>query len=72
VKTHQASGGFNWGRPLGDGLLHSEHDGFVIGRAHGIHFFPGDAVLYTAIGDDAPRVAPYPKDYFEENRQSTT
>ncbi|MFQ6101139.1 MAG: succinylglutamate desuccinylase/aspartoacylase family protein [Anaerolineae bacterium] len=56
-----------WGRPLGDGLLRSEHDGFVIGRSHGIYFYPGDAVLGMAIRDDAPLVAPYPEDYFKED-----
>jgi predicted deacylase len=55
-----------WGRPLGDGLLRSEHDGFVIGRMHGIYYYPGDAVLGMAIRDDAPMIAPYPEDYFKE------
>jgi predicted deacylase len=54
-----------WGRPLGDGLLRSEHDGFVTGRSHGIYFYPGDAVLGMAIRDDAPLVAPYPEDFFQ-------
>lgn len=57
-----------WGRPLGDGLLRSEHDGFVIGRSHGIYFYPGDAILGMAIRDDAPLVAPYPEDYFKEEK----
>ncbi len=55
-----------WGRPLSDGLLRSEYDGFVIGRSHGIYFYPGHAVLGMAIRDDAPLVAPYPEDYFKE------
>jgi len=55
-----------WGRPLGDGLLRAEHDGFVIGRSQGIYFYPGDAVLAMAIRDDAPLVGPYPEDYFKE------
>jgi predicted deacylase len=55
-----------WGRPLGDGLIHAEHDGFVIGRAHGIYFYPGQTVLYMSIRDEDPVVAPYPDDYFEE------
>jgi predicted deacylase len=54
-----------WGRPLDDGLLRSECDGFVIGRSHGIYFYPGNAVLGMAVRDDAPLVAPYPEDYFE-------
>lgn len=58
-----------WGRPLGDddGLLRSELDGFVIGRAHGVFYYPGNAVLSMAIRDDAPLVAPYPDDYFKED-----
>jgi len=55
-----------WGRPLGDGWLRSEHDGFVMGRSHGIFYYPGDAVLGMAIRDDAPLVAPYPEDYFKD------
>jgi predicted deacylase len=55
-----------WGRPLGDGLLRAEHDGFVMGRSHGIYYYPGDAVLGMAIRDDAPLVGPYPEDFFEE------
>ncbi len=54
-----------WGRPVGDGVLVSEYDGFVIGRSHGIYYYPGEAVLALAVRDDAPLVAPYPKDYFE-------
>jgi predicted deacylase len=55
-----------WGRPLGDGLLRSEYDGFVMGRSHGIYYYPGDAVLGMAIRDDAPLVGPYPDDFFKE------
>jgi predicted deacylase len=55
-----------WGRPLGDGLLRAEYDGFVMGRSHGIYFYPGDAVLGMAVRDDAPLVAPYPDDYYED------
>ncbi|MBN2550527.1 MAG: succinylglutamate desuccinylase/aspartoacylase family protein [Anaerolineales bacterium] len=54
------------GRPIGDGLLRSEYDGFVIGRQHGIYYYPGAAVLCLAIRDDAPRIAPYPADYFQK------
>jgi len=54
-----------WGRPLGDGLLRSDYDGFVIGRSHGIYYYPGQAVLGMAIRDDEPLVAPYPEDYFK-------
>jgi predicted deacylase len=53
-----------WGRPLGDGLLRSEYDGFVIGRSHGIYYYPGSAVLGMAIRDEAPLIAPYPEDFY--------
>ncbi len=56
-----------WGRPIGDGLLRSEYDGFVIGRSHGIYFYPGDEALMLAIRDDAPIVAPYPESYFKDS-----
>lgn len=55
-----------WGRPLDDGPLCSTYDGFVIGRSHGIYFYPGDAVLGMAIRDDAPLVAPYPEEYYKD------
>ncbi len=54
-----------WGRPLGDGVIQSEHEGFVIGREHGIYYYPGDPVLGMAIRDDAPVVAPYPEEYYK-------
>lgn len=55
-----------WGRPIGDGVLRSEYDGFVLGRSHGIYFYPGANVLMLAIRDDLPIVAPYPEDYFKD------
>ena len=55
-----------WGRPIGDGLLRSEHDGFILGRSHGIYYYPSDAVLCTAVRDSAPLIGPYPADYFKE------
>jgi predicted deacylase len=55
-----------WGRPMDNDLLCSEYDGFVIGRAHGIYFYPGEAVLTTAIRDDLPLIGPYPDDFFKE------
>jgi hypothetical protein len=54
-----------WGRPIGDGYLRSIYDGFVIGREHGIYYYPGAAVLTMGIPNDAPLVAPYPADYFQ-------
>jgi predicted deacylase len=55
-----------WGRPLGDGLLRSEYDGFVAGRSHGIYYYPGNAVLGMAIRDEAPLIAPYPEAYYKD------
>jgi predicted deacylase len=54
-----------WGRPVGEGVLHSQYGGFVIGREHGIYYYPGDPVLSMAVPNDAPLVAPYPEDYFK-------
>ena len=47
-----------------DGVLHSECDGFVIGRSHGIYYYPGDAVLGMAVRDDSALVAPYPEEFY--------
>ena len=54
-----------WGRPLGDGLLRSEYEGFVIGRYPGIYYYAGDAILAMAVRDEAPLVGAYPEDYFK-------
>ncbi len=53
-----------WGRPLGEGVLRAEHDGFVIGRSHGIYFYPGTAIYTLAVRDTAPLVVPYPETFF--------
>jgi len=54
-----------WGRPLGEGVVRSEYDGFVLGRQHGIYYYPGDPVLSMAVPNAAPVIAPYPDDYFK-------
>lgn len=59
-----------WGRPVGDGILRSDYEGFVIGRQHGIYYYPGQAVLSMAIPNDAPLVTPYPQDYFKQDLNS--
>jgi hypothetical protein len=46
--------------------LYSEYDGFVIGREHGIYYYPGDAVFNMAIRNNDPLVVPYPEDYFKK------
>jgi len=56
-----------WGRPVGEGVLKAPADGFVIGRHHGIYYYPGDAIYHLAVRDTASPVAPYPKDYFQED-----
>jgi hypothetical protein len=52
-----------WGRPLDPPVLRSTDEGFVIGRRHGIYFYPGQAVTVLAVRDDLPLVAPYPRDF---------
>jgi hypothetical protein len=54
-----------WGQPLGDGLLRSECAGFVLGRSHGIYYYPGEAVPGMAVREDAPWIAPYPDEFHE-------
>ena len=53
-----------WGRPLGDGYVCSEEEGFVIGRSHGVFYYPGEAVLGMAVRNTQPMIAPYPVDFF--------
>jgi predicted deacylase len=55
-----------WGRPLEDGLLRSEHDGLILGRSHGIYYYPGSALYSLAVRDDTALVAPYPEDYYRD------
>lgn len=45
-----------WGRPLGEGVVRAEYEGFVMGRARGISYYPGDALLRCAIRDESPLV----------------
>lgn len=53
-----------WGRPLGDGYVYAEEEGFVIGRSHGVFYYPGEAVLGMAVRNTQPMIEPYPADYF--------
>ena len=55
-----------WGRPLQDGLLRSEHNGLVLGRSHGIYYYPGSALYSLAVRDDASLVGPYPEGYYQD------
>jgi predicted deacylase len=53
-----------WGRPLGDGYVYAEEEGFVIGRSHGVFYYPGQAVLSMAVRNTQPMIEAYPADYF--------
>lgn len=55
-----------WGRPVGEGVLRAENEGWVIGRAHGVVFYPTQATVWLAIRDESPMVQPYPDDYFKD------
>jgi predicted deacylase len=52
-----------FGQPVGedDGLLRSEHEGFVMGWQHGVVRYRGEAILGLAIRDDSKLVVPYPE-----------
>lgn len=54
-----------WGRPVDDGLLHAEYEGFVIGRSHGLFYYRGDPILAMAVRDEGSLVGPYPDDFFK-------
>jgi predicted deacylase len=54
-----------WGKPLGEGILRSDYEGFVIGRSHGIFYYPGEPVYTLAVRDELPVVGPYPEKFFE-------
>jgi predicted deacylase len=53
-----------WGRPLGDGYVYADEEGFVIGRSHGVFYYSGEAVLAMAVRNTQPIIEPYPADYF--------
>ena len=50
-----------WGRPIGEKVLRSECDGWIMGRTHGIIHYPGADVCGMAVRDDVPTVLPYPE-----------
>jgi predicted deacylase len=54
-----------WGRPIGEKVLTSEFDGWVMARSHGVLYYPGAEVYGMAIRDELPTVQPYPRDYFK-------
>lgn len=51
-----------FGQPVGagDGLLLSEHDGFVLAWQHGVIRYEGEPVMMLAIPDDSEMVVAYP------------
>ncbi len=55
-----------WGRPLDESPLVSEHEGFILGRSHGIFFDHGESIFHMAMRDDQPLIGPYPEDFFKE------
>ena len=54
-----------YGRPIGpdNGLLRTEHDGYVVGRMQGEVYYENEPVLWLAVWDDNELLLPYPKDY---------
>ena len=54
-----------WGRPTGNGVIRSGHEGIVLGRSHGVFFYPGQPILVMAVRDDEASIAPYPQHYRE-------
>jgi predicted deacylase len=55
-----------WGRPVGEKVLRSEYDGWIMGRSDGVLFYPGEAVYGLAIRDDLPTVQAYPREFFKD------
>lgn len=53
-----------WGRPIGEKLLRTDSDGWIMGRTHGVLRYPGDEVCGIGVRDDLPTVLPYPKGFF--------
>jgi hypothetical protein len=49
------------GRPVvpNDGLITTDHDGFVLGVSQGAAFYAGESLLSLAIRDDSDLLVPY-------------
>jgi hypothetical protein len=54
-----------WGRPVGEKILRSEYDGWIMGRTHGIVRHGGDEICGMGVRDDLPTVLPYPPGFFQ-------
>jgi predicted deacylase len=54
-----------YGRPLGpdEGLLRTEHDGYVVGRMQGNVYYENEPVLWLSVRDSNELLLPYPEDY---------
>ena len=50
-----------WGRPIGEQVIESETDGWIMGRTHGIVHYPGAEICGMGVPDDIPTVLPYPR-----------
>ncbi len=50
-----------WGRPVGNGVIRSSHEGIVLGRTHGVYYYPGQPILTMAVRDSGSLTAPYPR-----------
>jgi len=49
-----------FGRPLGDGYIRTEYDGYIIGLKTGMTVYPSESLAGMGIKDDAPVVVPFP------------
>ncbi len=54
-----------FGRPIGpdDGILRTDHDGYVVGQMQGNVYYENEAVLWLAVKDHTDLLLPYPEDY---------
>jgi hypothetical protein len=49
-----------YGRPIGEGVVRTEFDGWIIGFNHGIVYYPTMPIAIMAVRDDEPLLAQYP------------
>ena len=49
-----------WGRPVGDGRVTVDREGWITGLSNGALFYPNDALASLAVEDTEPLVAPWP------------
>lgn len=49
-----------WGRPVGDGVVRAEQEGWVVGLSNGSLTYPCQGLASLAIRDNAPLIAPWP------------